>query len=124
MSEEPGIVITGASGRMGRMLIRTVADSGAARLAGCSTQPASRAAPLSATVRISIRPMRPEAPVMTMPGSSLMLAPFTMPAFLSPPLAAWQSPVAAAPGLAYIAGMAQDRFSRGGGPSQRQLRVG
>ena len=27
MSEQPGIVITGASGRMGRMLIATVADN-------------------------------------------------------------------------------------------------
>jgi len=34
MSELPGIVVTGASGRMGRMLIRTVADSAEARLAG------------------------------------------------------------------------------------------
>src|SRR6056297_315745 len=34
MSELPGIVVTGASGRMGRMLIRTVADSADARLAG------------------------------------------------------------------------------------------
>jgi 4-hydroxy-tetrahydrodipicolinate reductase len=35
MSEEPGIVITGASGRMGQMLIRIVQESGKARLAGC-----------------------------------------------------------------------------------------
>lgn len=32
MSELPGIVITGVSGRMGRMLVKTVADSGKARL--------------------------------------------------------------------------------------------
>ena len=31
----PGIVITGASGRMGQMLVRAVAASGAARLVGC-----------------------------------------------------------------------------------------
>lgn len=35
MSELPGIVVTGASGRMGRMLVRTVLDSGKARLAAC-----------------------------------------------------------------------------------------
>ena len=35
MSELPGIVVTGASGRMGRMLIRTVLESGRARLAAC-----------------------------------------------------------------------------------------
>ncbi len=35
MSELPGIVVTGASGRMGQMLIRTIAASGKARLAGC-----------------------------------------------------------------------------------------
>jgi len=34
MDELPGIVITGASGRMGQMLIRTVVESPAARLAG------------------------------------------------------------------------------------------
>ena len=34
MSDLPGIVITGASGRMGQMLIRTVLDSGKARLVG------------------------------------------------------------------------------------------
>ncbi len=34
MSELPGIVVTGASGRMGQMLIRTVLDSRAARLVG------------------------------------------------------------------------------------------
>jgi 4-hydroxy-tetrahydrodipicolinate reductase len=31
----PGIVITGASGRMGQMLVRTITDSGKARLAAC-----------------------------------------------------------------------------------------
>jgi 4-hydroxy-tetrahydrodipicolinate reductase len=35
MSERPGIVITGASGRMGRMLIALVAASDRAHLAGC-----------------------------------------------------------------------------------------
>jgi 4-hydroxy-tetrahydrodipicolinate reductase len=35
MTELPGIVVTGVSGRMGRMLVRTVAESGRARLAGC-----------------------------------------------------------------------------------------
>jgi len=35
MAEQPGIVITGASGRMGQMLIRLVTESGVARLAGC-----------------------------------------------------------------------------------------
>lgn len=34
MAELPGIVVTGASGRMGRMLIRAIAESGAARLCG------------------------------------------------------------------------------------------
>jgi 4-hydroxy-tetrahydrodipicolinate reductase len=34
MTELPGIVITGGSGRMGQMLIRTVLDSDAARLVG------------------------------------------------------------------------------------------
>ena len=34
MSETPGIVITGASGRMGQMLIKTVLDSDKAHLAG------------------------------------------------------------------------------------------
>ncbi|MEO0380631.1 MAG: 4-hydroxy-tetrahydrodipicolinate reductase, partial [Pseudomonadota bacterium] len=33
MSELPGIVIAGASGRMGQMLIRSVLDSGAWHLA-------------------------------------------------------------------------------------------
>ena len=35
MGDLPGIVVTGASGRMGRMLVGTIADSGKARLAGC-----------------------------------------------------------------------------------------
>lgn len=35
MSELPGIVITGASGRMGQMLVRTVLASEKARLVGC-----------------------------------------------------------------------------------------
>ncbi|WP_323040063.1 4-hydroxy-tetrahydrodipicolinate reductase [Gemmobacter sp.] len=35
MADLPGIVITGASGRMGQMLIRTVLASGAARLVAC-----------------------------------------------------------------------------------------
>ena len=35
MSDLPGIVVTGASGRMGRMLIQTIASSGKARLAAC-----------------------------------------------------------------------------------------
>lgn len=35
MGDVPGIVVTGASGRMGQMLIRTIAASGKARLAGC-----------------------------------------------------------------------------------------
>ncbi|MCB1399976.1 MAG: 4-hydroxy-tetrahydrodipicolinate reductase, partial [Rhodobacteraceae bacterium] len=34
MTDLPGIVITGVSGRMGRMLARTVAASDKARLAG------------------------------------------------------------------------------------------
>ncbi|MEM9032447.1 MAG: 4-hydroxy-tetrahydrodipicolinate reductase [Pseudomonadota bacterium] len=34
MAETPGIVVTGASGRMGQMLIRTVLDSDMARLTG------------------------------------------------------------------------------------------
>ena len=34
MTELPGIVVTGASGRMGQMLIRTIADSPRARLIG------------------------------------------------------------------------------------------
>ncbi|MFN7053459.1 MAG: 4-hydroxy-tetrahydrodipicolinate reductase, partial [Gemmobacter sp.] len=39
MGELPGIVITGASGRMGQMLIRTVLDSGKARLVGAVERP-------------------------------------------------------------------------------------
>ena len=35
MTDLPGIVITGASGRMGQMLIRTVLASGKVRMAGC-----------------------------------------------------------------------------------------
>ncbi len=35
MSELPGIVITGASGRMGQMLVKTVLASDKARLVGC-----------------------------------------------------------------------------------------
>lgn len=41
MSDRPGIVIAGASGRMGRMLIRTVLESGEARLAGALERPAN-----------------------------------------------------------------------------------
>ncbi|MDX1781400.1 MAG: 4-hydroxy-tetrahydrodipicolinate reductase [Thalassovita sp.] len=39
MSNLPGIVITGASGRMGQMLIRTVQESDKARLAGVVERP-------------------------------------------------------------------------------------
>ena len=39
MSELPGIVIAGASGRMGQMLIRSVLDSGAWHLAGVLERP-------------------------------------------------------------------------------------
>ncbi|MCU0910832.1 MAG: 4-hydroxy-tetrahydrodipicolinate reductase [Rhodobacteraceae bacterium] len=39
MSVLPNIVVTGASGRMGQMLIRTVTDSGKARLSGCVERP-------------------------------------------------------------------------------------
>jgi 4-hydroxy-tetrahydrodipicolinate reductase len=39
MSELPGIVVTGASGRMGQMLIRTVLESPAARLVGALERP-------------------------------------------------------------------------------------
>ena len=35
MAELPGIVVAGASGRMGQMLIRTITQSESARLAGC-----------------------------------------------------------------------------------------
>ncbi|MEE4348323.1 MAG: 4-hydroxy-tetrahydrodipicolinate reductase, partial [Paracoccaceae bacterium] len=34
MTEKPGIVVTGASGRMGRMLVQTITDSDQARLVG------------------------------------------------------------------------------------------
>jgi 4-hydroxy-tetrahydrodipicolinate reductase len=39
MSEQPGIVVTGVSGRMGRMLVRTVLESAEARLAGAIERP-------------------------------------------------------------------------------------
>jgi 4-hydroxy-tetrahydrodipicolinate reductase len=39
MDERPGIVVTGASGRMGRMLIGMVLASDKARLAGCVERP-------------------------------------------------------------------------------------
>ena len=39
MNNLPGIVVTGASGRMGQMLIRTVLESPAARLAGAIERP-------------------------------------------------------------------------------------
>jgi 4-hydroxy-tetrahydrodipicolinate reductase len=39
MTDRPGIVIAGASGRMGRMLIDTVSQSGAVRLAACIERP-------------------------------------------------------------------------------------
>ncbi len=35
MSDMPGIVVTGASGRMGQMLVRTITASGKGRLVGC-----------------------------------------------------------------------------------------
>ena len=35
MADLPGIVVTGASGRMGQMLVRTITASGKARLVGC-----------------------------------------------------------------------------------------
>ncbi|MEL6607626.1 MAG: 4-hydroxy-tetrahydrodipicolinate reductase [Pseudomonadota bacterium] len=35
MTDLPGIVVTGASGRMGQMLVRVITDSPAARLVGC-----------------------------------------------------------------------------------------
>ncbi|WP_136683262.1 4-hydroxy-tetrahydrodipicolinate reductase [Falsirhodobacter xinxiangensis] len=41
MSELPGIVVTGASGRMGQMLIKTVQESGKARLVGAVDRPGS-----------------------------------------------------------------------------------
>lgn len=39
MSERPAIVINGVSGRMGRMLVQVITDSGAARLAGGLERP-------------------------------------------------------------------------------------
>lgn len=39
MTHKPGIVVTGASGRMGRMLIATVAESDRARLVGAVERP-------------------------------------------------------------------------------------
>jgi len=39
MEDRPGIVVTGASGRMGQMLVRLVAASDRARLAGCVERP-------------------------------------------------------------------------------------
>lgn len=39
MSDLPGIVVTGASGRMGQMLIRTILASDKAQLAGCVERP-------------------------------------------------------------------------------------
>jgi len=61
MSELPGIVVTGASGRMGQMLVRTIAEGGKARLVGAIERPghvwvgqdigtAMGAAPLGVTV--------------------------------------------------------------------------
>ena len=35
MGDLPGIVVTGASGAMGQMLVRLIAASGKARLVGC-----------------------------------------------------------------------------------------
>ncbi|MEO0389599.1 MAG: 4-hydroxy-tetrahydrodipicolinate reductase [Pseudomonadota bacterium] len=39
MAETPGIVVTGGSGRMGQMLVQTIAASGAARLVGVIERP-------------------------------------------------------------------------------------
>ena len=39
MQDRPGIVVTGVSGRMGRMLARTVLESGEARLSGAIERP-------------------------------------------------------------------------------------
>ncbi|GAB1360973.1 hypothetical protein MASR1M32_02090 [Rhodobacter sp.] len=39
MSDLPGIVVTGASGRMGQMLARSLAASERARLVGCLERP-------------------------------------------------------------------------------------
>lgn len=41
MSDKPGIVVAGADGRMGRMLLQTVLESGACRLAGALVQDGS-----------------------------------------------------------------------------------
>lgn len=41
MSDLPGIVVTGASGRMGQMLMKTVLASGKARLVGAVERPGS-----------------------------------------------------------------------------------
>ena len=39
MSDLPGIVVVGASGRMGQMLIQTVLDSDKAKLVGVTERP-------------------------------------------------------------------------------------
>ena len=39
MTDLPGIVVTGASGRMGQMLVRTVSESDKARLVGAVERP-------------------------------------------------------------------------------------
>jgi len=39
MSQQPGIVVTGASGRMGRMLVETITQSAAASLVGVLERP-------------------------------------------------------------------------------------
>ena len=39
MGELPGIVVTGVSGRMGQMLVKTIVDSGKARLVGAIERP-------------------------------------------------------------------------------------
>ena len=39
MQDQPGIVVAGVSGRMGRVLVRTVLDSGVARLVGAVERP-------------------------------------------------------------------------------------
>ncbi len=41
--------------------------------------PDSRASALSSTVRTSIRPIRPDAPVTTIPGLSMSARPFCQP---------------------------------------------
>ena len=43
MSDLPGIVITGATGRMGQMLVKTVVQSGKARLVGAIEREGSEA---------------------------------------------------------------------------------